>query len=394
MWCKVGDIYAHNTGKALNRADNSGQLLEYITTSNLYWDTFVLDDLRMMYFTDDEIEKCTARKGDLLVCEGGDIGRAAIWPYDYDIRIQNHIHRLRGILPVNNKFYLYVLQLYKWSGLIGGKGIGLLGFSSGELDKLQIPLPPLNEQNRIVDTVERLFFVVKTIDEGSNLLNDYIADTKARILTLAISGKLVPQDPSEEPAIDLLRRIKPDFVACDNSHYPFEIPLSWVFAYGKDLFAPMRACKPTGEEFLYIDIDSVDNKNNVITSPKRLRTENAPSRASRFTQKGDVVFSMVRPYLKNIAVVPENHCIASTGFYVCSPKVNICSDYLYYMMLSPYVVDGLNMFMKGDNSPSINTNNILQWKYPVPPLNEQKRIIEKIKRLFSYLDKAESLVST
>ena len=136
MWCKMGEIYFHNTGKALNRADNDGQLLEYITTSNLYWDTFVLDDLKQMYFREDEVEKFTVRKGDLLVCEGGDIGRAAIWPYEYEMRIQNHIHKLRGILPINNKFYLYVLQLYKWTGLIGGKGIGLLGLSSGELDKL------------------------------------------------------------------------------------------------------------------------------------------------------------------------------------------------------------------------------------------------------------------
>ena len=147
------------------------------------------------------------------------------------------------------------------------------------------------------------------------------------------------------------------------------------------------------DEFLYIDIDSVDNKNNVIVSPKRLRTENAPSRASRFTQKGDVVFSMVRPYLKNIAVVPENNCIASTGFYVCSPNESLCSDYLYFMMLSPYVVDGLDKFMKGDNSPSINTNNILQWKYPIPPLKEQNRIVEEVRRLFSYLDKVESLLA-
>ena len=232
VWCKMGEIYFHNTGKALNRADNDGQLLEYITTSNLYWDTFVLDDLKQMYFREDEVEKFTVRKGDLLVCEGGDIGRAAIWPYEYEMRIQNHIHKLRGILPINNKFYLYVLQLYKWTGLIGGKGIGLLGLSSGELDKLRIPLPSINEQNRIVESVEGIFSVLKAIDEGYNLVNNLIADTKAKILTLAISGKLVPQDPSDEPAIDLLRRINPDFVPCDTSHYyPFQLPEGWTISF-------------------------------------------------------------------------------------------------------------------------------------------------------------------
>ena len=95
-WVRLGGIFYHNTGKALNASNQSGQLLEYITTSNLYWNRFELDSLRQMYFTDAEIDKCTATKGDLLVCEGGDIGRAAIWPFDYDIRIQNHIHRLRA----------------------------------------------------------------------------------------------------------------------------------------------------------------------------------------------------------------------------------------------------------------------------------------------------------
>ena len=77
-WCRLGDIFIHNTGKALNASNQSGQLLEYITTSNLYWNRFELETLKKMYFTDSEIEKCTATKGDLLVCEGGEIGRAAI----------------------------------------------------------------------------------------------------------------------------------------------------------------------------------------------------------------------------------------------------------------------------------------------------------------------------
>lgn len=179
-------------------------------------------------------------------------------------------------------------------------------------------------------------------------------------------------------------------ITCDNSHYPFEIPDSWVFASGKDIFLPMKSTKPSGDEFFYIDIDSVDNKNNVIHSPKRVKTENAPSRACRFTKKGDVVFSMVRPYLRNIAAVRENGCIASTGFFVCSPNKSIHTDYMFLMMLSSYVIDGLNQFMKGDNSPSINTDNILSWKYPVPPLNEQRRIVAEVQRLYQCLEQIET----
>ena len=129
-WVRLGEIFQHNTGKALNSSNRSGALLEYITTSNLYWDRFELENLRSMYFTENEIEKCQVSKGDLLVCEGGDIGRAAIWLKDYKICIQKHIHRLRSYVPLCTRFYYYVFFLYKYAGWIGGKGIGIQGLSS------------------------------------------------------------------------------------------------------------------------------------------------------------------------------------------------------------------------------------------------------------------------
>ena len=403
VWCKVGDIYAHNTGKALNKADNSGQLLEYITTSNLYWDTFVLDDLRMMYFNDDEIEKCTARKGDLLVCEGGDIGRAAIWPYDNDIRIQNHIHRLRGILPVNNRFYLYVLQHYKWNGLIGGKGIGLLGFSSGELDKLQIPLPPLNEQNRIVDTIERLFFVVKTIDEGSNLLNDYIADTKARILTLAISGKLVPQDPTDEPAIDLLKRINPDFVPCDISHYPVELPSGWTaMPLGQICDTINGLWKGKKEPFVSIGV--IRNAN--FTKDFKLDYSNieyldveASSFAKRALKNGDLIVeksggSEKNPVGRAILYEGESGKYSFSNFTMAL-RIKDCrimnSHFLYYAIMAYY--------LRGDMSKmqtqTTGLHNLIGDKYlsmliPLPPIEEQMRIVKKIELLFTSLNEIKA----
>ena len=155
-WCRLGTIFQHNTGKALNSSNHQGTMMQYITTSNLYWDRFELDKLREMLFTDNEVEKCTVTKGDLLVCEGGDIGRAAIWNYDYPMRIQNHIHRLRSYAPVEVYFFYYVFYLYKRAGLIGGKGIGIQGLSSNAIDKLLIPLPPLAEQKKIVAKIEEL----------------------------------------------------------------------------------------------------------------------------------------------------------------------------------------------------------------------------------------------
>ena len=264
------------------------------------------------------------------------------------------------------------------------------GLSVATVNDVQFCLPPYKEQKRIATTLNMYSKLIDCIDEESVSLSNAINITKSKILDLAISGKLVSQDPADEPAIELLKRINPNFKPCDNSHYPFEIPDSWIFASGKDIFLPMKSTKPSGDEFFYIDIDSVDNKNNVIHSPKRVKTENAPSRASRLTKKGDVVFSMVRPYLRNIAAVRENGCIASTGFFVCSPNKSIHTDYMFLMMLSSYVIDGLNQFMKGDNSPSINTDNILSWKYPVPPLNEQRRIVVEVQRLYQCLEQIET----
>jgi len=157
QWCRIGTIFMHNNGKQLNKGNTKGKLMKYVTTSNLYWDGFVLDNLKEMPFEENEIERCMAVKGDLLVCEGGDIGRSCIWNYDFPIMLQNHIHKLRPYIPVCTKFFYYIFNLYNLTGLIGGKGIGIQGFSSKALHNTLIPLPPLKEQYRIVAQIEKLF---------------------------------------------------------------------------------------------------------------------------------------------------------------------------------------------------------------------------------------------
>ena len=152
-WARIDEIFQHNTGKALNSSNTKGSLKNYITTSNLYWGYFKLDSLKQMLFTDEEVEKCSIRQGDLLVCEGGDIGRAAIWNYDFPMCIQNHIHRLRAFSYVEIQFYYYVFYLYKQLGIIGGKGIGIQGLSTKALGRIILPVPPLNEQRRILNKI-------------------------------------------------------------------------------------------------------------------------------------------------------------------------------------------------------------------------------------------------
>ena len=162
----LGDIFYHNTGKALNSSNKEGVLRNYLTTSNVYWNQFDLSLVKQMPFRDNELEKCTVQKGDLLVCEGGDVGRSAIWNFDYNICIQNHIHRLRPKGDLNVSFYYYVLRFLKKHNQIGGKGIGLLGLSSNELHKIGMPLPPRKEQDRIVLKIEELFSVLDNIQNA------------------------------------------------------------------------------------------------------------------------------------------------------------------------------------------------------------------------------------
>ena len=163
VWTRIGYLFAHNNGKQLNKGNSVGTLMEYITTSNLYWDGFRLDNLKIMPFEESEIERSQAIKGDLLVCEGGDVGRSCIWTYDYPIMLQNHIHKLRAYLPLCTKYFFYIFYLYNLIGLIGGKGIGIQGFSAKALHNTIIPLPPLNEQERIVKKIEIVFNKIKVV---------------------------------------------------------------------------------------------------------------------------------------------------------------------------------------------------------------------------------------
>ena len=245
---------------------------------------------------------------------------------------------------------------------------------------------------------------------------------KNSILQWAIQGKLVPQDPNDEPASVLLERIRAEkarlvkekkikkdknesiiYRGEDNSYYekvlatgevkciddeiPFEIPATWEWVRGRSVFLPMESTKPA-KDFVYIDVDAVNNKTNCIDKPKFILKTNAPSRATRKLHKNDILFSMVRPYLRNIALVPKEYAnaIASTGFYVITALNALFPKYLFLLMLSSYVIDGLNSFMKGENSPSINNCHIENFLYPLPPLTEQYRIVSKVEELLPFVE--------
>ena len=160
-WVRFGDIFDHNTGKAMNssakKVDKHGSIRKFITTSNLYWNTFDFSSVKEMFFSDDELSRCTVTKGDLLICEGGAYyGRAAIWDFDYDICFQNHVHRARPYKEIELLYFYYIFWLYKTTNMLQAKGTAMPGLSSKVLHQIIIPLPPLAEQKRIVAKIEQL----------------------------------------------------------------------------------------------------------------------------------------------------------------------------------------------------------------------------------------------
>ena len=206
--CSIGDVFTHTTGKALKRNNQNGILKKYITTSNLYWGTFDFSEVREMYFTNEELEKCTAKKGDLLVCNGGDVGRAAIWNYDYDICLQNHISKLRRKTDsISVPFFYYYFMFLKINGNIAGRGIGIASLSAKDLLAIKVYLPSMTEQQQISHILDELFDKEQQTKEAAEAVLDQIDLMKKSILARAFRGELGTNDPSEESAVKLLRQV-------------------------------------------------------------------------------------------------------------------------------------------------------------------------------------------
>ena len=403
MWVYIGDIFQHNTGKALNGVHGAGKMLPYITTSNLYWNRFELDNLKEMPFTETELEKCTVQKGDLLVCEGGDFGRTAVWSFDMPMRIQNHIHRLRPYADIDVNFYYFVFYLYKSMGLIAGKGIGIQGLSSDRLHNILVPLPPLAEQKRIVAKIEELEPLIAEYDTAETALTAlntaFPEQMKKSILQLAIQGKLVEQDPNDESATVLLERIKAEKAALvkagkikkdkplppiTEDEIPFDIPDSWMWVRLGDISnysSPKKKISPNQitSEMWSLDLEDIEKGTGRIIE-KHFAKDRAIQGEKVCFEKGNILYSKLRPYLLKILIAEDNG--------ITSPELipfNIYGDsyqpfFLWYLR-SPYVDSIVNSASYGVKMPRVGTETMIQLLLPLPPLAEQKRIVAKIEEL-------------
>ena len=422
-WVRLGEIFQHNTGKALNSSNKSGVLLEYITTSNLYWDRFELENLRSMYFTENEIEKCQVSKGDLLVCEGGDIGRAAIWLKDYKICIQNHIHRLCSYVPLCTRFYYYVFFLYKYAGWIGGKGIGIQGLSSNALHSLLVPVPPIAEQERIVKRLEiikplsdKYSEASEQIQELNNLFPEHL---KKSILQYAVQGKLVSQDPADEPASVLLERIRTEkeqlvkegkikrdkhesvIFRRDNSYYekvdgierciddelPFEIPDSWEWTtIGTTCINIQYGSSRKSESTGTMAVLRMGNiQNGRIDTQKLVYTSDKEEIAHYPLEYNDLLFNRTNSKeLVGKTAIYKSEVPAIYAGYLIRITPLIDSDYLNYVMQTQfYWVYCQNVRSDAIGQSNINAEKLKNFIYPLPPLHEQKRIAKKLNSIFT-----------
>ena len=417
-WCRIGTLFAHNNGKQLNKGNSRGTMMEYITTSNLYWDGFILDNLKKMPFEDNEIERCQAIKGDLLVCEGGDVGRSCIWTYDRPIMLQNHIHKLRAYYPLCTNYFFYIFWLYNMAGIIGGKGIGIQGFSSKALHNTLVPLPPLCEQQRIVAKMQELLPVAELYDSAQSKLDNLNKDIKPllrkSILQEAIQGRLVPQDPNDEPASVLLQRIKEEKlrlvkegklkkkdvvdsviykgddnryfekigkkVTCIDEDIPFEIPSGWVWCRINhiaisQLGKTLDKGKAEGKEYPYLCSINVQWDGINLSKVKTFLLKDDELERYKLN-KGDLLVCEGGDYGRcsiwdsNAEMYYQNalHRIRFFG--------NISAlfyKYVFEIYRSIGYVDG-----QGQTIKHFTYENMKSLLFPLPPIGEQLRIVIKI----------------
>ena len=426
-WTRIGNIFNHTSGKQQSSSNKGGGTPQkFITTSNLYWGHFILDNVKVMNFTDEEIKTCSATKGDLLVCEGGaGYGRSAIWNEDYDICLQNHVHRLRPCVSGICEYVYHFIYLLKESNNLASVGTAMPGLSANRLKGLLLPFPPLSEQRRIVTKLAELLPQIEKYNNVQNKLdelNTNIKDSlKKSILQEAIQGKLVPQLAEEGIAQELLEQIKTEkqnlvkagklkksalatsiiFRGDDNKYYeqigktclditeliPFEIPNSWTWARMGQIgdwgagSTPQRSNQDYyGGNILWLKTGELNN--GVICDTEERITQRAFQECSlRMNKIGDVLIAMYGATIGKLAIVGKE-LTTNQACCGCTPYV-VYNWFLFYFLMA-----SRDTFIKkgeGGAQPNISRVKLVEHLIPLPPLNEQKRIVERIETLFEQL---------
>ena len=430
-WTRIGNIFNHTSGKQQSSSNKGGGTPQkFITTSNLYWGHFILDNVKVMNFTEEEIKTCSATKGDLLVCEGGaGYGRSAIWNEDYDICLQNHVHRLRPCVSGICEYVYHFIYLLKESNNLASVGTAMPGLSANRLKGLLLPFPPLSEQRRIVaklaellPQIEKYNNVQNKVDELNTTIKDCL---KKSILQEAIQGKLIPQLAEEGRAQELLEQIKAEkrklvkegklkksalsdsviFRGDDNKYYeqigkkclditdeiPFVIPETWQWVRIRDVFQLNPKNEAEDEKlvaFIPMEKISAGYKSDFTFDTTKWGTI---KKGFTHFANGDVAFAKITPCFQNrksaiFHDLPNGIGAGTTELKVLRPYGNTIDRwYLLYFLEAPYFIDEAT-FKGTANQQRIVVGYLEDKLFPLPTPKEQQRIVAQIEKLFEQLE--------
>ena len=294
---------------------------------------------------------------------------------------------------VIQKYLFYFLLSHKEEFIALGGGGAQPNISKDIIVKTLIPIPPIKEQERIVSQIDNLLNLLETLDTNKNALETSISQAKSKILDLAIHGKLVPQDSNDEPASELLIRINPKAVAsCDNPHYA-DIPESWVecklgevctfesgYAYSSELYRPM------GIPLIRISniVDGVVNIEDCVYIKGDELSKNVQ------VKQGDLLIAMSGATTGKIGIYTyTDDAILNQRVGNIKVKDNTVLSTDYRDLFVNAIKVEIEKKAYGGAQPNISGKMICDFSFSLPPYNEQKRIVSRVKELFSQLDMIE-----
>jgi len=395
VWTTINDICSKIGSGSTPRGSNYAEKgIPFFRSQNVYNDGLVYDDIK--YITEDVHKMMIGtevRANDLLLnITGGSLGRCAIVPNEFcKGNVSQHVCILRTIIALPAYLHLFIISDYFAATMILS-GSGREGLPKYSLEIMQFPLPPLTEQHRIVAAVEQWFSLIDTLESAKEDLQTSIVQAKSKILDLAIHGKLVPQDPSDEPAIGFLKRINPKFVPCDNAHYeniPFDIPESWVWTCMAEVneykSASVDPSKYPDNDFELYSVPAYETGMPEFVKGKYI------SSSKKSVSRNDVLLCKINPHLNRVWIVSHHKedipCLASSEWIIFRNST-ILPQYLSYCFTSLYFKELMLSNVSGVGGSLMRAQPTIVSKYlfPLPPENEQRKIVEAIQQYYNVLD--------
>ena len=354
---KISEIAKHSLGKMLDKNKNKGTPRPYLRNLNVRWFEFDLSDVLEMRFLDEEEPKFTAIKGDVLICEGGYPGRAAIWDRDEPIHFQKAIHRVRFYEPERNKWFVYYLHYLEQTDKLKEycSGTGILHFTGKALARLPMPLPPLPEQRRIVGILDEAFAAIATAKANTekNLQN-------AREVFESELGDVFAKDWDTRTLVtlsDLATEIT------DGDHLP-----------------PPKSA--TGLPF--ITIGNINKSTRTIdfsdtfTVPRSYFDGLNPNRRPR---GGDVLYTVTGSFGIPVIVEDDREFCFQRHIALVRPNRGTETRWLYYLLLSPQVMAQAEAKATGTAQRTVSLKVLRSYTVPLVPFREQGRIVVKLDRI-------------